>query len=297
MNFKIKPLLIFSLCLISTIALARFCHHQTEGFRLAKIQHNMLVDHPVVQTNEEEKALLNIFLQKKFTFLGRGLQSFAFASEDGEYVLKIFNNRYQRKICFFSLLSHAPLIDHWAKDRATYYQGKLAKTFHSYQIAFSEMKDQTGLVFVHLHPTSDIPQKLTLIDKLNISHSIDPNQTGFLIQKRASLVYPTLKEYINKNDFEGAKQAISSLIDLFFWKWHHDILDNDPLIRTNYGFIDGKAIQIDVGPLSKQTTFTDMEQHRQEILRITSSLKFWLNENCPELIPFLDRELQKQLSS
>lgn len=253
---------------------------------------------PLSCSVETEKAFLNALLQQKFVFLGRGLQSFVFASEDGEYVLKVFNNRYQRKIQLFSFFSYFPFIGHWAKERACYYQGKLAKTFNSYQIAFHEMKDLTGLIYVHLLPTSDISHPLTLVDKLNIAHLIDPNQTGFLIQKRATMVFPALKEYVHKGDLEAAKQAISSLVQLFFWKWQHAIADNDPLIRTNYGFIDGKAIQIDVGPLSKEAALVDnKEQQKREILRITASLKFWLTENSPELIPFLDRELQQQLSS
>lgn len=298
MNFKAKAktLLLSASLVIGAIAVARFCHHQTEGFRLTKVQSNFIEKMPVIST-EADKAFIDALLQQKFIFLGRGLQSFVFASQDGEYVVKVFNNRYQRKIALFTFFSYFPWIGHWAKEQAAYYQGKLIKTFNSYRIAFDEMKDKTALVYVHLLPTTDLSEKLTLVDKLNISHQLDPNQIGFLVQKRAKLAFPTLKEYVNKNDLEGAKHAISSLLDLFFWKWRHAILDNDPLIRTNYGFIDGDAVQIDVGPLSKGSDPLDQDQQRQEILRITSSLKFWLTENRPELIPFLDRELQQQLSS
>ena len=158
------------------------------------------------------------------------------------------------------------------------------------------MRDQTGLVYAHLTTSSNIPESLTLIDKLNISHALNPNQIGFLVQKRATLVFPALKEYVYRRDLEGAKKTISSLVNLFFWKWQHAIADNDPLIRTNYGVIDGKVIQIDVGPLSKESASpVPIEQQRQEILHITASLKYWLTENSPELIPYLDQELQQQL--
>lgn len=298
MNFKnkLKPFLLICCCAISFIALARFCHRQTEGFRVSKIQPNLIDTSTLSTSNETDKEFLKQLFQQKFTFLGRGLQSFVFASEDGKYVLKIFNNRYQRKIFLFSLLSHFPVLGNWAGHRATYYQDKLLRTFNSYQIAFTEMHDQTGLIYTHLLPSNDLPDQVRIVDKLNICHPLNPNQMGFLIQKRAQLVFPALKEYIQKPDLEGAKQAISSLVGLFFWKWRHGILDNDPLIRTNYGFIDDQAIQIDVGPLSKETMISNKDLHQNEIQRITASLKFWLTENSPELLPFLDRELEQQLS-
>lgn len=229
--------------------------------------------------------------------MGRGLQCFAFESEDKQYVLKLFNNRYQRKIALFSLLSHCPFIEEWANANRHYFEGKLAKTFQSYQIAFEEMQDQTGLVYSHLYPTSHLPSAVTLVDPLNIHHEVDLNTVGFLVQKRATLIYPTLKDYVNRQDVEGAKRALSSLVELFFWKWRHGIADNDPLIRTNYGVLRGQAIQIDVGPLSREQTHLSVEQRREQISKITTSLKCWLNENAPELTPFLEQELLQQLSS
>ncbi|MBS0604355.1 MAG: hypothetical protein JSS60_04865 [Verrucomicrobia bacterium] len=296
-NPKVKKAVLASGFILAAICTARFCHHATRGFQLSKIQSNLYIEKPPVAANEKEAEFISSLFKQKFRYLGRGLQSFVFLSEDEEYVLKLFNNRYQKKIQLFSLLSSFPLVNHWASMRAQYFDEKLDKTFKSYQIAFSEMQDKTGLLYIHLEQTSNLPSHLTVVDPLNICHDIDPNKIGFLIQKKATQVYPALKEYLAQGDIEGAKRALSSLIELFFWKWRHAIADNDPLIRTNYGFVDGKAIQIDVGPLSKLASFQSLELQKEEIERITASLKFWLNENGPELIPFLDRELQQQLSS
>lgn len=294
---KLKVSLGIVFCVLAVIALSRFCHHQTEGFRLTKIRSNLLNPSDLATTSEKDQQFLQCLFKQKFSFLGRGLQSFVFASEDGQYVLKVFNNRYPQKISYFSFLSHFPFVGQWAAERAAYYQKKWIGTFASYQLAFSEMKDQTGLIYVHLNATTDLPKTLTLVDKIHIAHQVDPNQTGFLVQKMAKMVFPALKEYIAHKDDEGAKQALKSLVNLFFWKWRHAILDNDPLIRTNYGYIDGQAIQIDVGPLSKATAAPNQEYRDREIHRITESLKFWLTENRPELVPYLDQELQQQLSS
>jgi hypothetical protein len=299
MNFrpKVKSFLLILAYVAAIVAVARFCHHATQGFRLSKIQSNLPPKAALASTSEKDQKFVSQICCQKFHFIGKGMQSFVFESEDGAHVLKIFNNRYQRKIHLFSFLGHFPLLSQWAITQTQYFEKKLDRTFKSYQIAIEEMSEKTGLLYVHLSPTANLPSKLTLIDRLNICHEIDPNTTGFLIQKKAGLVYPELKKYLLIHDMDGARHALSSLVDLFFWKWRHAIADNDPLIRTNYGFINGEAIQIDVGPLSKQTVLQNLEQRREEIGRITASLKFWLNENAPELIPFLDQELQQQLSS
>lgn len=297
LKLKVRTALFISLSILAIFGIARFCHHATKGFALSKIQSNLIEDIPFEMRAQEDKEFLNALFEQKFHYLGRGLQSFVFESEDKKFVLKLFNNRYQRKIHLFTFLSKCPFMEMWAMEQKKYYQQKLLKTFQSYQIAFHEMKDSTGLECIHLCKTSDLPRRITLVDPLHICHEVDPNSMGFLIQKKATLVYPALKEYLSRNDFDGARQALSSLCELFFWKWRHGIADNDPLIRTNYGFCDGKAIQIDVGPLSKQSCEQTLEQRRSEITKITASLKFWLNQNAPELTAFLERELEYQLSS
>lgn len=271
---------------------ARFCHHQTHGFRLSKIANNTPL-HPQKAFAENVPPQL----QQKFRYFAKGKQSFAFLSEDGEYVLKIFNNTYQRKIHLFHALSYLPFIKTWAEAKKHYFKYKLEKTFESYRIAMDQMQQETGLTYAHLSCSENLPNQLILIDPLNIEHSINPNGCGFLLQKKVTLAYPHLKKIIDDGKPEQAKEAIHSLISLFFWKFHHGIADNDPLIRTNYGFSGTQAYQIDVGPLSLDNSLKEIERQKVEIARIASSLKNWLNQNAPELIPFLDRELEDQLSS
>jgi hypothetical protein len=288
-------ILLCAVCALCAIGAARLSHHATKGFCLSKVRSNLLEETSLASVEEKDKQFLAELFGQKFRFLGRGLQSFVFESEDGKYVLKLFNNRYPRNVRLFSWLSRLPLVGDWAEERAGYFAKQLTKTFQSYEIAFEEMQEKTGLSYIHLKPTEALPNKLVILDPLNIAHEINPNEFGFLIQKKATLVYPALKTYLKSNDLEGTKQALASLIDLFFWKWEQGIADNDPLIRTNYGFIEGKALQIDVGPLSKQAILP--QEQKAQIQKISSSLRHWLTENAPELTTFLDQELQKHLSS
>jgi hypothetical protein len=143
---------------------------------------------------------------------------------------------------------------------------------------------------------TDALPPINLVDPLNISHRLNSNELGFLIQKKVKLAYPALEEFIAAQDIGRAERALCSLLDLFIWKCRHGIDDNDPLIRTNFGFLDDEVIQIDVGPLSKDFSTHDPERMREEIFRITASLKHWLSERSPELVVFLDQQLQERLS-
>ena len=296
-SVKFKPVIVLVLSTAIFVTIGRFCHKQTHGFSLSKVQTDLAQFPNNLSSTAEGLALVKELLQRPFRYLGRGLQSFVFISEDGAYVLKLFNNRYQRKISQYTFFSHLPFLKKWTQEYAAYYHNQQDKVLKSYEIAYQEMRAQTGLIYVHLGLSQDLPATLTIFDPLNIKHSLNPNHIGFIIQKKAELVYPTFTRLVAHQDMSGAKRAISSLLDLIVWKFQHGIRDNDPLIRTNFGFIDQSAVQIDVGPLSKDPSIVDPYLMSKEIMRITASLKSWLDDNnCPELINHLDQELQKRLS-
>jgi hypothetical protein len=292
---KYKFWIYLTVIVLLSIATARFCHHQTKGFQIVKIQNSWdenVCGMPPLST--EEIDFVRSLFAYPFRYLGSGKQSFAFLSDDGTHVIKIFNNSHQCKIALFHILSYIPFFDNWASHKALLFTNKLEKAFESYRIAFEEMQDKTGLLFIHLGKTQELPP-LTLIDALNIQHRLDSNELGFLIQKKAMLVYPALEEMIQFQEIDKAKAALCRLLDLFQWKFRHGICDNDPLIRTNFAILDDEVIQIDVGPLSKDFSTLDPDKMRAEMLRITASLKNWLSDRSPELAIFLDQQLQERL--
>ncbi len=284
---RLSLLSIFALCAIGA---ARFCHHQTHGFRLTKIQDNLNGRYGTFGDVGDS-------LNQPFRYYNRGLQSFVFLSEDGQYILKLFNNRYQRKIAFYDALAHIPLCATWARAQAEIQRIKLKRAFTSYQIAATELKQETALLYAHLEATEILPSSLIVIDNLNIAHPVNPNTLGFIIQQRAAMAYPELKRLIESDNQAEAKQRICSLIDLLLIRCRKGIADNDPLIRTNFGFIDKTAVEVDVGPFSKDETRSLPENYRPEILQITKNLRHWLDVNEPSLIPFLEQQLEEKVFS
>jgi hypothetical protein len=277
----------------SLIGISKFSLKQTGGFTVSHITNNFDPSFHI----HSEQVIPKELLQQPFRYLGKGKQSYAFVSADGQYVLKLFNNRYQQKIAFYHFLEKCPFLNNWAQMQLTYFSYKLHKTFTSYLIAYQELKEETGLVAIHLLPTDSLQVDLTIIDKIGISHKLPSDQTAFLIQKKADLVYPTLLALKKQGDLKAAKEHLLSLLLLLQSKYKKGIFDNDPLIRTNFGFLKGQAIQIDVGPFSFEPAICDPSLYLPEILRITSSLKKWLEINYPVLLPFLEDQLSNMLES
>lgn len=269
----IKLLLVF----LAFWGAARFCHHQTAGFRLLKIADNTS---PLALPSSDPP------LSKQFTYLGRGLECFCFLSEDGKTVLKLFNNRYQTRLFWLHLLPSFS----WQREQIAYQQKKLKMGFESYGIAFTLLKDKTALLALHPQKTSN-PLCTTLVDKLGISHPIDLSQHAFALQKRAILVHPYLAECAEKKEWDRAASALHGLVQLIQQKMERGIADRDPLIRTNYGFVDDQPVQIDIGPLYLDESLKNVERQKEELDKIFHSLKKWLEKNHPEMIVLLDEAL------
>lgn len=256
---------------------ARFCHHETAGFRIAKIEGNTFA------MRCDSKADPSIFDQK-FHYFGRGLQSFSFLSEDGKLVLKIFNNRYQKRIFW---LEHLPFFQ---KKVELAYQ-KLERNFTSYKIAYEELPKETGILYFHPSTTQEFSKKLHLVDKLGIEHLVDLDKTAFLIQRRATLFYPYLQQLIEENKIEEAKAALASYLSYLKLRASKGIGDHDPLIRANMGFYEGEPMQIDVGPFYKDESLKDPLVCKKHLESFTLALKHHLENHYPELASYLHEHL------
>ena len=271
-KYALVGLAIFGVC--------RFTHNKTAGFRISKIQHNTFEG-----AGAHEDTRVREILAQSFTYLARGKQSFVFVSKDGKTVLKLLSNHYQRRIRLLELLPTCA----WQKKQLDYFRHKLNLTGESYRLVESELREETGLIFLHLHKTDQFKQTVTIVDKLGIKHEIDLDSTAFILQKRATLAYPQLETWIRTHDLEAAKMGLASYVQLLKTRFEKKIADRDPLIRTNIGFRDGQALFLDLGPFSKNV----VKDPHAEVDKITSSLRAWLRERDPSLALFLEEEIGK----
>lgn len=278
-------LLLLGLCLFAT---ARFTHHQTKGFRLSKIQKNTTCLEG--QKSPPMPPTMKEVCKQPFSYLGRGLHCFSFVSQDGKVVLKLFNNRYQRRLFW---LDHLPLRSLWQKkiDR---YASKWKRNFESYRIASSEFQEQSGLLFYHPQKCTECPT-VTIIDPLQIAHTLDLCEHAFALQKRAQDSFDFFRMCEKNQDKKQALLGLHSLVSLFHQKEALEIEDSDPLIRTNVGFYEGKAMQIDLGPFSHNPSGLDRSEHKRKTENALEALRHFMERETPSLLPYFDEVLANEI--
>ena len=172
-----------------------------------------------------------------YTFLAEGTQSYVFLSKDQKTVLKLFKN----------------------------VEG-VEKTLEACKLAL-EIPELTGMVSIHLGREGLPP--IALKDRLGRTHRIDPAHTPFILQKKASPFFRTLRTASR----EERTQLIHSFHALLQEMSRLGIANLDNSLGRNYGFIEKKAVVIDCGKLAYAPELT--EQREAHMIR---RLNKWLQK-------------------
>ncbi len=290
LNFLILPLLIILFHFTS-----RFCQQKTDGFSVALI-HSGLTFNPAWETvppPPEAKAELDRVFSQKFHYLGFGGQCFAFVSEDGNYVIKFFKFRLFRKPHHFLLTRPFPSVAELSRlrklDRALF---KLHRDFMSYKIAYEDLREETGLLYLHLNKGSELKRTVRIIDKIGIQHKIDLDNIEFAVQRKAEPIFPRIDASMAKGDLVSAKQSLHAIVQAIVNRSEKGVFDEDPRLYNNLGFVGQKAIFIDIGRFVRVPFLKDPAIYLADLKRITDkSLRPWLEDNHPQLVPCLNEEL------
>jgi hypothetical protein len=274
----------------------RFFHHRPRRFSLDKIttSHRSSPEWNTPPLSSDEQKALEQILSQKFTYYSKGSQAYVFISEDKKHILKFLK---QQKLRENSWLAYIPLSFNPYYQEFLFKQKKRRATFSACTTAFTELKKETGLIYVHINNTCDLNKKVTVFDKSGKQHIVDLNQTSFYVQKRAQLIYSRISELMHNEDIEGAKKIISSVFSLIDFLGKKGIVDNDPILRKNFGLIDDVAVQIDVGKLRIDPVRQQNCAYKQEVGSITHSFKIWIEKNCPELSGYFESCLNEVVSS
>jgi hypothetical protein len=269
-----------ALFVVCFYGVARFCKKQTGSFTLSRISSQLKPesrwDTPPLPPHQ--LADLHQILNQPYTYLNKGAQSFVFASQDGNYVIKFFQHHHMS----------TPLWLQWRQKTVTKKHGKLCKDFDSYKLAFDILRQETGLLYLHLNKTNYLNKTLDLVDKLGIHHAVPLDQFEFLIQKRAKLVYPALQELMEQGQTENAKEALTNIVRFLAHRSQMGIFDKDPDLNSNFGLIGTEVIQIDIGRYKRQKPHLD----KDEITRITDNLHQWLMIKYPQLDAHLRNQIE-----
>lgn len=259
-------------------------------FLISSMPYNPQWDLPAL--SEEEQHLLDELCSQKFHYLNKGTRCFAFLSEDRQYVIKF--HRYPSHLRLFPWLNRplAYQISPKRKQIKEYNIKRILGNFSSYKNSITDLKEENGLLLVHINKTQEIKRHICLIDKSGATHHVPLDQVTFIVQKCARPIYPTLQSLYSAGKLQQAKAIIDQLFTLIDTSCRKGYINEDPVLRTNYGLIDGRAIHIDIGDLMQQDTIKQPQARLAYMEKITLPLKRYLEHNAPELVQAYEDTLQ-----
>lgn len=274
--------------------LERLNNRLTDGFSPDAITAPLSDDreYAIAPLEAGQQQDIHRILQQQFSYLAKGTQSFVFASQDGRYIIKFFKQKHLRLPWYRSILSYVPIFNQYVDRKVQRRLLKRAKIYSGCKLAYDEMQEDTGVLYLHLTPSSDLPNPMTLVDKRGVEYQVDPNTLDFFLQKRGVPLYAALKDYRLRNDIQGAKQALAKLFDYLVDRSQRGILDRDPAYPQNLGFIDRRAGNLDVGNLTKDPLIRNRIEYKRRIQEHLIDLRQWLVTHFPELVPTYDDHLE-----
>lgn len=230
--------------------------------------------------NEQTKQIL----AQSFYYLGRGRQCFAFASQDGQYVLKLpRTDIFQIPLWLKSL----PFKQCKARKMGEK-QERQQFLVDSVSIAFEELKEQTALIAVHLGKSEE-RQRVTLVDALGSKFKFSAGKTPFVLQYKKPLL---TKAFMAAQSVTEKEKILSAMLDVIAERAKKGILNRDRSFLRNYAYDGTKAYQIDVGSFF----YTDGKASAKSFCDSVEPVCEWLEKIDPNRADFLKSQSAKALS-
>lgn len=198
-----------------------------------------------IPRGSEETAEIAPILQQRFFYLGEGSQIYAFLSNDGKTVLKLFKAKHNKPYKWHRIFQEFKTKD-WSQSQYKW-KLKFQDTCRRYRMAFMDLKEETGLIYIHFQHTP-LPLLVELRDKYTFQ--IDLAKYPFILQKKAVLA----PDYIRKNPV-----GVQALKDFFQIRTLKGFSDPRQTLSKNYGFVEDQPIQIDPGKIEPFTGDCEME--------------------------------------
>ncbi|MBS0625223.1 MAG: hypothetical protein JSS32_04165 [Verrucomicrobia bacterium] len=231
----------------------------THGFRPTKLNHSLSSrEEWDISHTEEERRQARQLLQQTFTYVGRGMQSYVFQSEDQSAVIKLFRRRTR-------LLG-----------RTLDQNLRIEKTFNACRLAFALAKEETGLLYLHLNPTEGEEPILVIKDRIGRKYSLPLDRYSFAIQKKAEPFSSAIRG-----------EEIDSYLRLIKTRSERGICNTDRHIAKNFGFHQGRAFEIDFG-----NYIYAPEEAGKEFDLFAKGLRALLEKHQPEAVPEFDQKLE-----
>lgn len=275
----------------------RLYYKLTDDFRISNIIYEMPYhaewsSSPLIPS---EQAHIDSILKQKFYYLGKGAQSYAFASEDQLYVLKFFKFKHLKPSWFIQSLPNIPPFTSLKERETTRKFRKLNSIFTGYKLAYDLEKEESALLYIQLNP-SNVKRNVILFDKIGLERTVDLGSVVFILQKKGLPLDTVLKDLLDKGDLTLAKERIGQIFDLYMSEYRKGIYDLDHGVLHNRGFIGNKPFLLDVGKLRKDERTSQPDFIRNDLSIVVSRILPWLQKKYPKQAPELEQYMEQKLT-
>ena len=261
-----------------------FCHQKTHGFTLQKIVSSKKEISEKSPLSSQELHSIQKALNQPFRFLSKGHQCYAFISQDEKYILKFLRwNKIEPP--FWTEYLPPNWTHKFYQDR----KEKKSLDFASYEIAFNELKEETGVLYLHLEKTKFLNTSLCLYDAIKVRYFLPSDDVEFILQKKVDL-FPSYLEK-NKKNTEELYSFFSKLTSLLSLRYQKGIHDSDISLEYNMGVIDGNPILFDIGNLKKEKESLSKQDFLQKESKLVQA---FLKRKYPEFNLYFEKELEKE---
>jgi len=165
------------------------------------------------------------------------------------------------------------LSDLWHPENVDLRRQNLFSIFNAHKLAYTELREDAGLLYIHLNKTNHLKTVLQVVDRFGRAHSIDLDKTEFIVQEKAELIFRHLKKLLEQKDQLQVQKCVQATLDLVKRRMDKGISDHDKAVKHNYGFIGHRPVHLDIGRLEKVTK-------QKEYNRIKERINTWLEANA-----------------
>jgi len=269
-----------------------FCEWQTQGFRF----YHLLSDLPSapeweIPASAAQIESVNALLDQPFTYVGKGGFCIAFLGKDGKTILKFYRHEHLRLTSALKPFSWRALLLK-PPSHLSAFSDFHAFAFKSCSLLYQRIQERTGLLYVHLNKTHMLKNSVTLIDPSGVAHTIDLNQTEFVLQQKAELLLAALDRTMHRGEVEKAKRMIDSYFNCLVELSGQSLRDLDRSFRYNFGVLeDGTVITIDISSFVHDPRILQPSFYKRELVLKAHPLSKWLKKHHPTLYTYYDEKI------
>lgn len=282
---------------LGILVLGLYCCSYKRGFTVdkisSKLHHNEMWETKALSL-EENKRLIKEILSQTFYYYGSGNQCYSFVSQDDKYVIKFFK---MHKILPKNWLMDFPfsLFEKYRLDNVEKKRDVFEMFFNSFKHAYENLREECGLIYVHLNKTRDIKTKIALIGYDGKKIWIDLDSKEFVVQLKAEKFTEYLLQLKENANEEKIRFAVKSFFEVIAKRCQMGYGDQSMGIRNNFGFVNGRAVLMDCSHLFVDISLKLPQYFQNEVLRIAENLSHWAEQFYPDLSILLEEEAQAVL--